>query len=278
MNKLRITFLSISLLLFSIQTGAQTPPIIPDTPTNHWIYQAISSIRSANGLFVGLHAEKNPFVSRSTIGDKVCDLWILTRIEETNRNELLTKIRSEQLSSSILTFQPSKADTEKLVTALFKISEIDGSYEDFMTLYRGFEPEILAAAQKRTDCKNFSLELRVRYLELTSVRYDWDTNLNIVDPADLKPEKCGREDRGKFNGLLTAAGKPVTDLKKDWAGDLKLTSRLEFALATYLLHKELRGKYTKPSLQAMTTLTTEFRRELVYYFGFDMYELKSESK
>ena len=26
----------------------------------------------------------------------------------------------------------------------------------------------------------------------------------------------------------------------------------------------------------MTTLTTEFRRELVYYLGIDMYELKSQ--
>lgn len=259
-------------------SSAQQSPVFPDTPKNHWAYEKIRDLKFSIFYNIdGVPYHPRPF-TRKDVAVAICTFWEYLQKYEMEKSEEVNKLSHSINAGNIFDFEELIPQVPHLNEHVRRLTELATNYPRLRDLYRAFEPEVLEEAKFHDSCRNLSLELPVRSLELTTVRYDWDTNLNLVDPADLKPEKCGREDRGKFNGLLTAAGKPVAELKKGWAGDLKLTSRIEYALATYLLHKELRGKYTKPSLQAMTTLTTEFRRELVYYFGINMYQLKSELK
>lgn len=280
MKNLKVVAISYAVLVLAGSAFAQEVKDVPfpDTPENHWAFESIQHLKDSlvfkypEGLI-----NRKP-VTRDEMANSICQLWEVLQGKERACYEQVKELRMSLFSSNLITISSESTKITSLKQLLVRLLEFEAYYPRLRKLFQAFEAEVISIANRRESCKTLNFELRVRTLELTTVRYDWDTNLNLVDPADLKPEKCGREDREKFNGLLTAAGKPVAELKKEWAGDLKLTSRLEYALATYLLHKELRGRYTKPSLQAMTTLTTEFRRELVYYFGIDMYQLKSELK
>ena len=276
-SKAIIVALGIFMSLAPI-SSAQQSPVFPDTPENHWAYETAHSVYdTALPEARGMVLRRNN-LTRNEFADYCYSLIDLVKLIENLNLEKLNEARQTLLNSKISNFPISKEIFYDIHNLSIHLSELSTCYPKLERLYSEFKSELEAIAETRKLKNTSMLEFRIRNLEISSLRYDWDTNLNLVDPADLKPVNCSREDRGKFNGLLTTAGKPVAELKKGWAGDLKLTSRLEYALATYLLHKELRGKYTKPSLAAMATLTTEFRRELVYYFGIDMYQLKSELK
>lgn len=259
--------------LFAVSTGAQShsASTVEISPKTQWMYDSLRFIK--NELLIGYPNDGGRFrpMSRYEWGTSTNLLWIYL---DKKYNSLIFKLDKERtLMKNSKLDQLGEEQVQLYRKSLSQLLERKLAKETCFIklndLFEYFKPEIEELIKPSLENDTSISMLPIRYLAINHYRKD-NRSLNFVDPDKMIPDDCPPNKLSEFRSKISRA------LNVETPFSATCNSRFGFALLTLVAHRESAKHIGKIKHEALTNLVNEFRPELVYYFGVNIYQMKRE--
>ncbi len=259
--------------LFAVSSRAQlqSASTVEISPKTQWMYDSLRSIK--NEVLFGYPNDGGRFrpMSRYEWGVSTNQLWLYL---DRKFNSLIFKLDKER--TLVINSKVDQLGEEQVLFYRQSLSQLlerklakESCFIKLNDLFEYFKPEIEELMKRPLQYDSTILMLPIRCQAISHNRKD-NRSLNFVDPEKMKPDECTPSRSSQFRSTISKA------LNEETPISATCNSRFGFALLTLAAHRESANHIGEVRHEAMTKLVNEFRPELVYYFGVNIYQMKRE--